>query len=461
MDLARSTALKKRNIPENTKENNSVDSSTLLNGKYGMRGRPSKAIQELIREFQIDADEEWVVNTVDAIFEDNLDAIKTMLDSIDKYKDVRVYKVLPSKLDKYLKLYGQAVTDYYNKKISVIKDLPVLVMPEGYIKCRICGEYLNPTKFLRQKGFKEDEIVQLSSICGNCCENLYNRKYAQCENVEESIVHVCQKADILVIQEIIDMLKDKYMNNYGAIQFSEYLQVFHFYCSNNQIPKDERTFEYSNLNGIPFKTTTPTIKLAPIYHDELKEKINDDEEENEVELLQKDKKRYKMLKNRFGDVELEDMLFLERAWNDWYSTSDIPEGKSGETMVNQLCYMELQIDKAKREGKNINKMSGEFRKFIKECGITGKKKKEQTAFKSIDMWINEWEGVKPIPKADEEFCDIDNMEMIANGISGSIARTLGKENAFTKRFESDFKDYTINFDDLAGIKFNEDENNSD
>ena len=77
------------------------------------------------------------------------------------------------------------------------------------------------------------------------------------------------------------------------------------------------------------------------------------------------------------------------------------------------------------------------------------------------MWINEWEGVKPIPKADEEFCDIDNMEMIANGISGSIARTLGKENVFTKRFESDFKDYTINFDDLAGIKFNEDENNSD
>lgn len=426
--------------------------------KMPSSGRPSKAILEMIREYQIEKDDEWLENDLDTIFLDKIDDIISMMESIKKYKDKNVYKTIPSKIKKKMTMYGESVKDYYGQIISEKSNRDVVVIPCGYDKCRICGEFKGPREFTTF-GSEDDtsKFYHKVGICQSCTEKMFDKIYNKTKDLTETYVIMCQKLDIVCMKEVIDMVVGFVEEGrYEKPSMGYYLQKFTLYSTTNlAIPEDEKTFEYSNIGGIPFKKIRISAPLVSIYNDTIA--YGDDNNDTGLDKLKKNKKEVNRLKDKWGNnTPVEDLFVLEKYWDQWYDTSDgIPDGKTGETMIDQLCYMQLQIDKAKAEGNNISKMAGDFRKFLKECGVTGKKKNKENKL-DFGTMILEWEKKEAIPEIDEEFRDIDNMDKITTAFIGAMSRTLGKPNSYTEKFEEIYADSTINIEDIISSDISSD-----
>lgn len=423
-------------------------------------GRPSKASIELAKTFDIGDDDIWVKNTIEDVFEQNIDSIINLLQSIKKFGDPNVYETLPSELNERLSTYGQAIQEYYSQFSSTINNREVVVMPDSYEKCRMCHKYKSKNTFTK---FTDSETGQeiCSLICKDCANQILLNHYKKTNDLLESVMITCQKADILLLKEAVELLQKSIDGdtNLGFVEikessyFSEYVRILNNYFHNQSIPIKERTFEYTNFGGIPFKTIQRTFVCNSIYNDKF-EIIGDDDTSDEIEELNNNKKKLKKLRNKWGNFPPEDLLYLENAWNQWYETSEVPTGRSGETMVNQLCYMELDIYKKQMNGDDIAKIAGNYRKYLKDCGITGKKKKVKTD-EDLGSMIKKWESIYPIRdivEIDPKYKDIDGIDRITNAFIANIKRTQRLQDKSIQKFEEDYKDYSVDFEKIANEK---------
>ena len=50
---------------------------------------------------------------------------------------------------------------------------------------------------------------------------------------------------------------------------------------------------------------------------------------------------------------------------------------------------------------------------------------------------------RPIKTVDDDLADVDNIKMIIAAFTGNLFRALGRENAYTKRFDELYDKYSI------------------
>ena len=59
------------------------------------------------------------------------------------------------------------------------------------------------------------------------------------------------------------------------------------------------------------------------------------------------------------------------------------------------------------------------------------------------MNISDIEFRRPIKQCDPELEDVDRVKMILDAYMGGTSKALGKDNAFTRRFDEEYAQYTI------------------
>lgn len=163
-------------------------------------------------------------------------------------------------------------------------------------------------------------------------------------------------------------------------------------------------------------------------------------------------------KERFGrDYNNVDLLFLEREYEDW-TTRNPCETKAQEVLFERICFKELQIKKAEREGKDTKELD----KTLQELMSSNQIKPAQNAAnaltdaKTFGQLIEKWENEKPIPEPSEEFKDVDRIGLLIDVFfKGHLSKMMGLKNAFSARYDQFMKKYTVSKPEYQADEYSE------
>ena len=110
-------------------------------------------------------------------------------------------------------------------------------------------------------------------------------------------------------------------------------------------------------------------------------------------------------------------------------------------------YLESQqatVDEATLSGESVpvEKKIVALQNLMKAGGLNDVQSKDDRPT-SVGMNISDIEFRRPIKQCDPELEDVDRIKMILDAYMGGTSKALGKDNAFTRRFDEEYAQYTI------------------
>ena len=165
-------------------------------------------------------------------------------------------------------------------------------------------------------------------------------------------------------------------------------------------------------------------------------------------------------------------MFLENEYQDW--TTRYPcENKSQELLFKRICFKELEIDKAQRDGKDTKELDATLQNLMGSLNIKPSQKTSNALTDNLTFGqlIDKWEQEKPIPEPEEEFKDVDKIGLYIDVFfKGHLSKMMGLKNAFSSLYERFMAKYTVTkpqydedfdseslFDQIFGSKIDEEE----
>jgi hypothetical protein len=86
---------------------------------------------------------------------------------------------------------------------------------------------------------------------------------------------------------------------------------------------------------------------------------------------------------------------------------------------------------------------------MNNAGLIEKQNSNANKTRTPGQRIEDIEQRRPIKMVDPELADVDNIDGLYTAFTGCMARTLGKSNALTDRFEKNFAEYSIDIIESA------------
>lgn len=170
-----------------------------------------------------------------------------------------------------------------------------------------------------------------------------------------------------------------------------------------------------------------------------------DDTENNTEVNTKIvQKTLKAAKKRFGNYNNEDLMWLENEYQDWIKRYPC-ENKGQEVLYKQICFIELNIDKAQKEGKDTKDLLKSLQDVMTSLQIKPSQNNSNalTEAKTFGQLIAKWEETKPIPEADEDFKDVDHIsEYVDVFMRGHLAKMMGLKNGYSEKYDSYIAQYS-------------------
>ena len=167
----------------------------------------------------------------------------------------------------------------------------------------------------------------------------------------------------------------------------------------------------------------------------------DNNQEINTKIVQK---TLKSAKKRFGNYSNEDLMFLENEYQDWIKRYPC-ENKGQEVLYKQICFIELNIDKAQKEGKDTKDLLKSLQDVMTSLQIKPSQNNSNalTEAKTFGQLIAKWEETKPIPEPDEDFKDVDHIsEYVDVFMRGHLAKMMGLKNGYSEKYDSYIAKYS-------------------
>lgn len=194
------------------------------------------------------------------------------------------------------------------------------------------------------------------------------------------------------------------------------------------------------------------VKSLPQYKDkDYSMSEFDDELSPSDEEINENSRILKTAKKRFGkDYTPQDLIWLENEYQDWVKRYPC-ENKSQEILYKQICFIELNIDKAQRDGKDTKDLLKSLQDVMSSLQIKPSQNgsnaltEAKTFGQLIEKWEDEWDGGKPIPEPDPDFADRDNViRYIDTFFKGHLAKMMGLKNGFSRLYDKFISKFTVN-----------------
>lgn len=213
--------------------------------------------------------------------------------------------------------------------------------------------------------------------------------------------------------------------------------------TSTQVEEGERNRRTAFQHMITMIKSLPQYRKLTFENSEFDtEYIKSTEEEGKVTM-----KAVKAGKKIFGlGFSNEDYTFLMNQYDDWQSRTQV-DSKSQETYIMQICLQLLDIDKDRKNGKDVSKKIDSLDKLMNAANLQPKQNVSNAATDSLTFGqlIEKWELEKPIPEPSEEFKDVDGIgKYIRVWFTGWLSKALGlKANVYTKEFDEETAKYTV------------------
>jgi hypothetical protein len=303
---------------------------------------------------------------------------------------------------------------------------------QGY--CRKCQKMLPINKFYEATNPHLDSNGHMS-VCNSCCNEVYREYFNIYNDIEKSIILTCQELDVRFDKLAFEQMKS-YVDGLSAKNKTSDA-IFGLYKSKLTSTSKKSTgnniFRYKDSDSL--KDESQSI-LSQIY--------NVDEYDS-IEL--------ECLKEKWGEgLPPTDLQWLEEKYNEWESAYEI-QGKSRELVVEQLCFEELFIFRARQTGEDVSKRIKTVRDLMSEGNFSPKHESasETAEFQTLTEFIKKVEQTKPI--VSDKYKDVDGMNTKWESIAGAINRTQGRSDEHTAIFEKEYAPYTIDLGNVdSGVK---------
>jgi hypothetical protein len=258
-------------------------------------------------------------------------------------------------------------------------------METSKIYCRKCQKTKNGNYFYDATQLVLDSNGKMS-VCRDCIMGMYDNMFQNEKTMSKTIYRLCRLLDVRYEESSIDMTEKKIEKIGGTKKNS----AFGYYLANLK----SVGVKNSGIDDVTFNDISPTIVTDPITEDE-------DEDEH--------------LRRFWGiNFNYDDYVFLEEEFDDWKKTHKC-DTKAESSLLKELCYKELEIRKARVEGKSTASLVKEKQDLMKTASVDPAKTsvagggKSQDTFSSFIKIIEETEPADYY--ADKGlFRDFDNID---------------------------------------------------
>lgn len=178
-----------------------------------------------------------------------------------------------------------------------------------------------------------------------------------------------------------------------------------------------------------------------------------------IELTSNRKPRKEILKLFGSGFTNTDYLYLQDQYDDWRARTQV-DSKSQETYIMQICLQLLDIDKDRKNGKDVSNKLKALDTLMNAANLQPKQNVSNAATDTLtfSQLIAKWELEEPIPEPDPELCDVSGIgKNIRVWFSGWLANALGLDIPQSKEYLDEVAKYTV---EKPENKADEGDNNS-
>ena len=305
------------------------------------------------------------------------------------------------------------VKTYYNE---LAKDYNKII-DQDYILCPVCGEFISRDNFYSDNKF----VIGVFPECKKCIRmevEQRKNKNDKPNETKESVQAMLKKMDLPYIDSLYESL-----------------------CKDVADEVNEKN------KTSPFLAYIPPIKSLPQYKDktyansEFGDFVSQDEEE-----INENSRILKSAKKRFGSgFSNSELVFLENEYQDWTRRYQC-ENKAQELLFKRVCFKELDIDKAQKEGKDTKELDKTLQELLGSLNLKPSQNNSNalTESKTFGQLIEKWENEKPIPEPDDDFKDVDRIGLYIDVFfKGHLSKMMGLKNGFSSLYEKFMHKYTV------------------
>jgi hypothetical protein len=261
----------------------------------------------------------------------------------------------------------------------------------GY--CRKCrrtlpsGNFYNATDlFLDTNG--------LMSICADCIDDMFNAYLETTKSVELSVHKICAILNVIYLPAAVEAAK-KYNETRMSNGRDATKKFFGRYKSKIKIFLKEYTTQADNEIDMTYKADeVGTLQYSVITEDDTPD--------------------FEELKAFWGTENRDDIEFLENEMSK-YRAGYVLDTPAQTTLVKELCYKILEIDKDRRVNKSVDAKLKSLQALMTSMGISPNMEKAAGAGRSAECfgaWIKDIEEKTPAEWHQDKsiFRDVDNIE---------------------------------------------------
>ena len=288
--------------------------------------------------------------------------------------------------------------------------------------CHCCNEFHNQDAFYSDKRFA-------SGLFPECKKSLilqatdYDKKTNTYTDNREKTIEVFKKLNL---------------------QFTD--SLYRSALTSSGMDAGEKTRQTAYQHMITIVKSLPQYRDKDFSMSEFDDELTPSEEE-----INENSRILKTAKKRFGkDYSPQDLIWLENEYQDWIRRYPC-ENKSQEILYKQICFIELNIDKAQRDGKDTKDLLKSLQDVMSSLQIKPSQNSSnalteaKTFGQLIEKWEDEWDGGKPIPEPDPDFIDSDKViRYIDTFFKGHLAKMMGLKNGFSRLYDKFISKYTVN-----------------
>lgn len=304
--------------------------------------------------------------------------------------------------------------------------------------CLKCGEKVDVKNLYTSKSPFYTAYMKIP-FCKDCLDDMYQEYYKQYKgegytNPErKAIERVCMITDIYYKDSIFESAQKSYEKAPEVPLIMYYIRITRLVAYQKKTYDDTIREKYDKSKD--------NEAIISIY--------NDDDKELD--------KRVREGQKLFGSgFEREDYIFLYNEYADWTSRHEC-DTKSKEELIKQICFVQLDLFKANRAGKDTKDLNRTLTTLMDAAKLQPKQNSGDTTAQNqtLGTLIDKWENTRPIPEIDEELKDVDKIgAYIDTFFKGHLAKSLGVKNAFSRLYDKFMEPYTV-----RRPEYTEDENN--
>ena len=292
--------------------------------------------------------------------------------------------------------------------------------------CRKCGTAYSQLKgnFPVSYGYLYKGVGYLP-YCKRCVEGIYADYLSECKDPEKAARQVCRKLDIYWNAKIFDNVSKKdTTRSVMTTYLSKTNSMSHAGKSYDDTLREENSlwkFSYAKERGkqesIPVTVAVeePTDEViacwGPGYTPEMYAELE---------------QRLQYYRSQMGDTQ-QDM--------------------GTDALLRQIVMLEIDINKARAEGRDVDKKMSTFNSLLSSLVKPMQKKEDMSSSVSntpFGVWIKRWEDERPVPEIDDSLKDVDGIiKYILTWVYGHVAHMLKVKNANTALYDDAIKKYRV------------------